>query len=456
VVDDERLIREGLEMALHDDYMVTCFESAEAAIEELEQKCPDLLLLDIGLPGMSGVDALGRIKELHPDILAIMVTAYEDVDSVISSMKLGASDYVVKPINVDGLKGTIKNTLETVRLKKEVQILQENQLSKNVPCFIGNSDSIKSVMQFLGMVAKSPDTPILILGETGTGKEMIAHAIHYKSPNFEGPFVSVNCAAIPKELIESELFGYEKGAFSGAKSSGKKGLVEKAQNGTLFMDEIGDLSPEAQSKLLRFLEEGEFYRIGGTKVCNVKTRVVSATNKDIETMVENGSFRADLFFRLGVIKLEVPSLGERKKDIIPFAEYFIIKFNEKFGKKITGISPAAQKELCEHVWKGNVRELKNVVERGVLIAKGPALEKEDIGLHDANGGKVNSAKKRESLFPAIPPEGIDLPHMEKSLEKFYIEEALKMSGGNESKAAKRLKLNHHTFRYRRKKYLPIA
>jgi DNA-binding NtrC family response regulator len=386
-------------------------------------------------------------------MLVIMVTAYEDVDTVISSMKLGACDYVVKPIQVEGLKTTIKNALDTIRLRKEVQVSQEDHLNENVPCFIGKSDAIKNVMEFLAMVAKSPDTPIVILGETGTGKEMIAHAIHYKSPNFKGPFISVNCAAIPKELIESELFGYEKGAFSGAKSSGKKGLVEKAESGTLFLDEIGDLSGEAQAKLLRFLEEGDFYRVGGTTVLNVKTRVVSATNKDIETMVENGLFRADLYFRLGVIKLEVPSLRERKNDIIPLAEYFIEKFNKKFGKTITGISPAAQKALCKHDWKGNVRELRNIIEQGVLIGTGPVLGKEARGLLGGNNGKVNSTGKRESLFPAIPPEGIDLSRMEQSFERFYIEEAFKMSDGNESKAARLLNLNHYTFRYRRKKHL---
>jgi len=214
---------------------------------------------------MDGIKALGTIKGLYPDMMVIMITAYEDISTGITAMKLGAYDYVVKPLHMDGLEVTIHNALETIRLRKEIQNLQENYLKENLPCFIGESKAIQDVMEFIGMVAKSPDTPILILGETGTGKELLASAIHYRSPNFKGPLMTVNCAAIPKDLIESELFGYEKGAFSGANTSGKKGLVEEAASGTLFLDEVGDLSLEAQAKLLRFLEEGEFYRVGGTK-----------------------------------------------------------------------------------------------------------------------------------------------------------------------------------------------
>src|SRR4030067_1511984 len=252
VIDDEDTIREGITMALEADYQIKTFSTAETAIGVIKENPPDLILLDIGLPGMSGIEALRKIKALHADVLVIMVTAYEDIDTVISAMKLGASDYVVKPIHMEGLEVTVRNALETIRLRKEVQILQERYLKENLPCFIGESNAIHDVVEFVGMVAKSPDTPILILGETGTGKELIASAIHYRSPNFRGPLITVNCAAIPRDLIESELFGYEKGAFSGASALGKKGLIEEAANGTLFLDEVGDLSPEAQAKLLRF------------------------------------------------------------------------------------------------------------------------------------------------------------------------------------------------------------
>lgn len=291
IVDDEETIREGVTMALEARYKVEAFSTAESAIDAIKVKPPDLILLDIGLPGMDGINALREIKDLYPDVLIIMITAYEDIDSVISAMKLGAYDYVVKPLHMDSLEIAIRNALETIRLRKEVQLLQERYLIENLPCFIGESNAIQDVMDFIKMVAKSPDTPILILGETGTGKELIASAIHYRSPNFKGPFIPVNCAAIPKDLIESELFGYEKGAFSGAKASGKKGLIEEAANGTLFLDEVGDLSPEAQAKLLRFLETGEYYRVGGTGKFSIKTRAVSATNKNLEHMIEKDLFR---------------------------------------------------------------------------------------------------------------------------------------------------------------------
>ncbi|MCK4789959.1 MAG: sigma-54-dependent Fis family transcriptional regulator, partial [Desulfobacteraceae bacterium] len=250
VVDDEETIREGVTMALETDYQVKAFSSAEAAIEAMNNNPPDLVLLDIGLPGINGIEALGRMKKLYPDILIVMITAYEDIKTVISAMKLGAHDYVVKPIHMDTLEVTIRNALETIRLRKEVQLLQEKYLKENLPCFIGESRAIQDVMEFVEMVARSPDTPILILGETGTGKELIASAIHYRSPNFKGPLITVNCGAIPHDLVESELFGYEKGAFTGAYKQ-HKGKFESAQGGSIFLDEIGELPPHLQVKILR-------------------------------------------------------------------------------------------------------------------------------------------------------------------------------------------------------------
>jgi DNA-binding NtrC family response regulator len=452
IIDDEETIREGITMALEGDYQVAAFPTAESAIKAMKNTQPDLVLLDIGLPGIDGIEALSRIKSQDPDVLVIMITAYEDVNTVISAMKHGAYDYVLKPINMDSLDLTIRNTLETIRLRKEVQTLQESYLKENLACFVSKSNAIQDVMSFIGIVAKSPDTPILIIGETGTGKELIASAIHYRSPNFRGPLVTVNCASIHKELIESELFGYEKGAFTGARASGKRGLIEEAENGTLFLDEVGDLSLEAQAKLLRFLEEGEFYRIGGTAKQRVQTRVVSATNKDLDAMMEEGLFRKDLFYRLGVIKVRVPSLNERPEDIIPLAKHFLIEFSQKFGKQFTSISSQTVDALAAYQWTGNVRELKNIIERGVLIGKGPELTLQDIGMD-------STKKSRETLqqiggekgFPTIPPEGMDLQSAQESFEKYYIREALRMARGNESKAARLLRINHHTFRYRSKK-----
>jgi len=453
IVDDEKTIREGVSMALEADYSVKAFATAESAIDAIKETLPDLVLLDIGLPGMNGIEALGRIKELSPDILVIMITAYEDINSVISAMKLGAYDYVVKPLHMDALEVTIGNALESIRLRKEVQSLHEKYLKENLPCFVGESEAIQDVMEFIGTVAKSPDTPILIIGETGTGKELLANAIHYRSPNFKGPFMTVNCAAIPKDLIESELFGYERGAFSGAGPSGKNGLIEAAEKGTLFLDEIGDLAMEAQAKLLRFLETGEFYRIGGTKKLRIQTRVVSATNKDLARMIEKALFRKDLYFRLGVIKIQIPSLNERPDDILPLANHFLSEFSRKFDRSFTGLSPQAENALMAYRWTGNVRELKNMIERATLIGKKPELQIEDLGIE--SGHKLEKPKRAdgELSFPSLNDTGIDLRSVQETLERHYIIQALEMADGNESKAAKLLSMNHHTFRYRKKKLL---
>jgi DNA-binding NtrC family response regulator len=451
VIDDEQTIRDGITMTLEADYRVKSFSEAEPAIDSLEEDSPDLILLDVGLPGMDGIEALRQIKSSHPDILVIMITAYEAVDTVISAMKLGAYDYVIKPLHMDGLEVTIRNALDSIRLKKEIQQLQEKHLQENIPCFISESNAIQDVMDFVQMVAKSPDTPVLIMGETGTGKELIASAIHYYSPNFKAPFATVNCAAIPKDLIESELFGYEKGAFSGAGASGKKGLIEESANGTLFLDEIGDLSLEAQAKLLRFLELGEFYRVGGTKKKHIQTRVISATNKELSQLIEDGLFRKDLYFRLGVIKVKVPSLNERPDDIGSLAKYFLQEFSHKFGKKFTGISADAGNALLAHNWTGNVRELKNLMEAAALTGKGPELKLEDLGLESENLYRKSAAARNADGLSPLPAEGLDLSERLQAFERHYIKQALKIAKGNESKAAKLLNMNHHTFRYRRKK-----
>jgi DNA-binding NtrC family response regulator len=265
VIDDEFSITEGIKLAFEASYRVVTFSNAESAIDMIKNDPPDMVLLDIGLPNMDGIEALEKIRALYPDMLVIMITAYEDIKTVISAMKLGAYDYVVKPLHMDSLEVSIKNALETIKLRKEVQTLQARYLQENLPCFIGESRAILDVMDFIEDVAKSPDTPVLLIGETGTGKELIASSIHYRSPNYQGPLATVNCAAIPADLIESELFGYEKGAFSGANASGKRGLIEAAAKGTLFLDEVGDLSLEAQAKLLRFLEQGNSTALGERK-----------------------------------------------------------------------------------------------------------------------------------------------------------------------------------------------
>ena len=405
IVDDDELFRGALNSSFENTYDVDMFDSAEAALEALSERPPDLVLLDLGLPGMGGIEALKIIKERRPETLVVVITAYEDADRIISAMKSGAYDYILKPLELQTLEVTVQNALETVRLRKEVEGLQKQLLVEHLPAFVGTSDTIQDVMGFVASVAKSPDTPVLIEGETGTGKEIIAGAIHYRSPNFSGPIVSINCAAIPKELIESELFGYEKGAFTGARASGKSGMVEQAAGGTLFLDEVGDLSPDSQAKLLRFLEEGEFYRVGGTKKRTVRTRVVSATNRDLQKEVDAGNFRRDLYYRLAVVKVRVPSLNERPGDIVPIALHFLHEFGRKFGKQFTGISPEAQEALMRFHWKGNVRELRNLVERGALISRGPQLTLGDMGLPGAGRGERIPGGRDCVRISAHPPRG---------------------------------------------------
>ena len=451
VVDDEGVAREGVTLALKREYQVQAFASAEAVIDALENDAPDLILLDIGLPGMSGVEALKIIKEKHPEIIVIMITAYEDVETVISAMKLGAYDYVVKPLKMDSLIANVRVALETISMRKEIQMLHEKYLKENLPCFISESDAISDIMEIVKRVAESSDTSILIVGETGTGKELIAKAIHYRSPHFKGQIVSVNCAAIPKELIESELFGYEKGAFSGADASGKMGLVEKAADGTLFLDEVGDLSMAAQAKLLRFLEEGEYYRVGGTQKHRVRPRIVSATNRDLPKMIEDGKFREDLYYRLAVVKIEIPSLNQRPDDILPIAQNFLLEFGQKFGKTFTYISPDAEVALQNYHWTGNVRELKNIVERAVLMSDGPVLRAENLELKKIRLNELDIKPDDMPVIPLLSASGIDFTSILNSIEKYYFDAALKMADGNESRAASLLGLTRDKFRYRIKK-----
>ena len=451
VVDDEPVARGGITLALKKHYNIRAFSSAESALKAMEGGPPDLILLDIGLPGMSGIEALEKIKQLYPETIVIMITAYEDIQTVVSAMKLGAYDYVVKPLQMKGLTVSIENALGTITMRHEIQDLQERYLKENMPCFIGESDAVQDVMEVVNKVAKSQDTTVLILGETGTGKELIARAIHYKSPNFKGPLVCVNCAAMPKELIESELFGYEKGAFTGAEASGKKGLVEKANGGTLFLDEVGDLSGEAQVKLLRFLEEGEYYRVGATTPKRVKTRIISATNRDLSQLIDDNQFRRDLYYRIAVVKIKVPSLNHRRDDIVPIARHFLNEFSEKFGKQFDIITPEAEKALREFNWTGNVRELKNLIERGVLLGDGPELNLRSLAFEEAAERDFSGAAGGESALPPITQNGFDYMEFIQSIEKRYFEEALDISGGNESKAAQLLNISRDTFRYRRKK-----
>jgi DNA-binding NtrC family response regulator len=452
IVDDEAVARNGLKLALKKkNYEVAAFETAETALTAIEKNPPDLVLLDIGLPGMSGVEALEIIKERHPEVIVVMITAYEDVPTVVSAMKNGAYEYVVKPIQMDALLVILRNAFETIAMRKEIQALHEKYLKENLPCFIGESNAIQDVMELVDKAARSPDTPILIQGDTGTGKELIARAVHFKSPNFKGPMVAVNCAAMPRALIESELFGYERGAFTGAERAGKEGLVENAAGGTLFLDEVADLSAEAQVKLLRFLDEGEYYRVGGTRRRSVKTRIITAANRDLAALVEDGHFRKDLYHRFAVVKLEVPSLRQRRDDIVPMAKHFLVEYSQKFKKSFNAISAEAEATLKQYDWPGNVRELKNLIERGVLLSDGPELKLEALGLTQKSGPRSADQADNSHNLPAVSSSGINFTAIIEDIEKSYFEQALKLANGNESKAALLLNLTRDKFRYRRQK-----
>jgi len=451
IVDDEESIRDSLDMVLSPNYTIRLYEDAETFLDSLAKGAPDLVLMDIGLPVMNGIDALGLLKIDHPEVPVIMVTAFEDISMVIQSMKGGAFDFILKPINPDIMELTIQKAVDSIALVKEVHLLQEKFLRENEPCFIGESKNIENVMDFVNMVSKSPDTPIMILGETGTGKELIAKAIHARSPVFQGPFIAVNCSAFPEDLIESELFGYEAGAFSGARPQGKRGFIEEAHQGTLFLDEVADMSPAGQAKLLRFLESGEFYKVGGTRKQQVRTRVVSATNKNINDLVDQEKFRRDLYFRLCVVKADIPSLNQRPDDVLPLAKHFLHEFNLKFKKDLKGFSEEAVGLLLAHNFTGNVRELKNIIERSVLVARTGLVSVADLGLGNRTTTLSPKTPSGETKSIRIPEQGVHLGDILSGIERQYMALAVEQAGGNESRAAKLLNMNHHTFRYRWKK-----
>lgn len=466
LIDDEEVIRDGIRFGLSDQFSISCFANVHDGLEKIKQEIPDVVLLDVNLPDMNGIDALRIIHDAHPHLPVIMITAQEEIQVVIDAMRGGAANFIIKPIDLDLLNSAIHKVLEPARLRKEIEAMQEKSLRDNMPGFISESNVIQDVMYVVSKLAASPDTPILIIGESGSGKEMIAKSIHLKSPNSKGPYIALNCAALPNQLLESELFGYEKGAFSGAKETGKIGLIEAAEGGSLFLDELGEMSMDNQAKLLRFLESGEFYRVGATKAKKVKTRIISATNRDLQKAIADGLFRMDLYYRIAVAKVEIPSLKERKDDILPIAKYFLLQSATKLNKEFTSISAEATQYLLEHEWVGNIRELRNFIERGVLLSDGPVFEislidkpsqrntakiaapvDSPISVSVATQINTTASPILENGFPPLPPNGIQFEDM----EKHYLREALRVSAGNEKKAAALLGMTYYAFRYRRKR-----
>ena len=445
VVDDEHLIRWSLEQNLKKQgYEVLTAGTGEEALRLVREEQPDLMLLDIQLPGITGLEVLEKVKEIDEDIIVIMVTAHGGLETAVNAMRLGAYDYINKPFNLDEMAIIIKKALETSDLRREVARLRSEHKKSGPPKIIGVNKHIKNILAMMEKVAKSEATTVLIQGESGTGKELVAKWIHYASNRAERPFVAINCAAVPATLLESELFGHEKGAFTDAKAT-KKGLFELADGGTVFLDEIGDMEMGMQAKLLRFLEDRTFRRIGGSKVMSVDVRIISATNKDLLKAIEEKDFRNDLYYRLQVIPLFLPPLRERKDDVLILANNFIDSYNKEFNKNVKGISSMAEKMLVEYHWPGNIRELKNVIERAIILGNEDTLLLEHLPLEIV--AKSTAACCPPTTFK-LPPEGVDIEEVEKEL----IRQALESSDGNQSKAAKKLNLGIDAFRYRMKKF----
>ena len=445
VVDDEHLIRWSLEQNLKKQgYDVCTAGTGEDALRLAREEQPELVLLDYHLPGINGLEVLQRLKEIDEDILVIMVTAQGGLETAVNTMRHGAYDYINKPFNLDEMAIVIRKALETSDLRREVVQLRSEHKKQGPPKILGNSKHMKNVLEMMAKVAKSDASTVLVQGESGTGKELVAKWIHYESARAEKPFVAINCAAVPSTLLESELFGHEKGAFTDAKSS-KKGLFELADGGTVFLDEIGDMEVGMQAKLLRFLEDRTFRRIGGAKVIPVDVRIISATNKDLLKAIEEKVFRNDLYYRLQVIPIFLPSLRERKEDIIVLVNHFMETFAREFNKPIKGISSMAEKLLVEYDWPGNIRELKNVVERAIILGNDENLLLENLPLEIV--AKASHMSVQTTTFK-LPPEGIDIEEVEREL----IKQSLEITDWNQSKAAKKLNLGIDAFRYRMKKF----
>jgi DNA-binding NtrC family response regulator len=446
IVDDDKLLQNSLTTVLSDKYDVLIAGTGEDAITLLRDRSVDLILLDIRLPGIDGLETLRAILQQDKEFLVIMMTAYEDIATVVASMKMGAHDYLVKPLDIDELEIIIERALTTLKLKKEVEGLRRQCRAEfRMDSVIGESRGMKDALEQVGKVARSYDTTVLIEGETGTGKEVIARAIHYQSIRVGKPFISINCGAISRDLVESELFGYEKGTFTGGLHDGKKGKIELADEGSLFLDEISELIPSAQVKLLRFLENKEFYPVGGTEKKKVDVRVIAATNKSLEKAVAKGTFREDLYYRMNIVRIYLPPLRERKEDIIPLVLFYMDMFNQQCGKNFQDLSKGAEKRLLNHRWAGNVRELRNTIERIMIM-------EDDSGINARHLSFLNDSGMVLSPFNipdiAIPSSGLDLEQLNKTL----IIKALKQSSGNKTEAARLLGMSRPTIIYRIKKF----
>jgi len=437
LVDDEILTLNNLKKALEKEgYEIILAESGEKALDLLESCRPHLILLDLVLPGISGLEVLKKVKETDREIIVIMMSAYEILEKAVEAMKLGAYDYLLKPFKLSELKATVQRALETLSLR--LRFLDEFEKQKQRYYFgkiVAQSRKMKEVLDMAARVAQSDRTTVLLQGESGTGKELLARAIHYHSPRAEKPIVAINCAAIPENLLESELFGYEAGAFTDARKR-KIGLLEKADEGTVFFDEIGDMSLALQAKILRVLEDGTFVRLGGSQPIKINVRIIAATNRDLVKETEKGNFRSDLFYRLNVVPITIPPLRERKEDIMPLVLFFMDEFNREIKRNFRGLEPEAAQALLNYSWPGNVRELRNTVERVMSLYQAENIQLQFLPQEIRQELNLPEDKGLETLAKNWPT----LDHLEKS----YIARVLEHTGHNKSQAARILGLNPAT------------
>ncbi len=443
VVDDERPVRGPVrDRLVREGYGVMEAEDGTTCAAVLDREVPDLVLLDVRLPDTDGIRLLRGIQSRAPDLPVIILTTSTSVDRAVEAMKLGAFDYVVKPFNLDELAITVRRALETAHLRRAVRVhVHEHRARYGVQNLVGHSKAIRTLRGLIERVSRSGATTVLIRGESGTGKDLIAKAIHAESARAEKPFMDITCTALQETLLESELFGHEKGSFTDAKSL-KRGLFELAHGGSVLLDEVGDMSRALQAKLLRVLEERSFRRIGGTQEIRVDIRVMSATNQDLERLIERKAFRADLYYRLNTVTIDVPPLRERREDVVPLAEHFLRHFARELRRPVEGISDDASARLKAYDWPGNVRELRNAMERAVLLGAGREIGVEDIPLGRPG---VRPAPGKRALV--LPREGLKWADLERDL----VAQALEMSGGNQTKAGKLLGMSRDQVQYRMKK-----
>ena len=440
VVDDEETIRFCLKEALESEgYEIYTEEDGEKSLSLVKKVIPDLVILDLQLPGMNGLDLLREIKLHDPNILVILLTGHGSVDTAVSAMKAGAFDYLEKPFKMEHVRVVVEKALSTQCLMREVLRLREKTDVTGNANIIAVSKEMKKIFEHVKIVAQSPSSTILIQGESGTGKELIANYIHMMSARNKYRFMEINCAALTENLLEAELFGYEKGSFTGASTTGKAGLFEAAQRGTMFLDEIEEMSLPLQAKLLRVLQERKFKRIGGVDDISVDVRIVASTNRDLEEEVKKGNFRKDLFCRLKVLPVYLCALKERKDDIIPLAKHYIDKFNKEFNKEVNGITPEIKTVLKKYEWPGNVRELKNVIERAVLLSSNSTISAEHLLL--GSDTEMKDIGQDEEVDQSIS-----------AVEKQHITEILKETSWRMTKASKILGINRTTLYNKIKHY----